>query len=994
MAPLARMICANPELSETDLRFNQAYFALLQQLDPAGRKLLQQEDQEFLNSVQRFCGVPASGPVSGSPDCVAAQYDHERAQWIARLSGGAYEEANRPIEQHIALQNKLQQLGFLPSTTKINGVYNAATRSAIVAWQNAAGRPATGLMSDADAAALDHPAAPDSLDSGSKALSPTSPPQRAAAPPAALQTPAPAPPVPHSGDNGFGVLPLLVLFGLLTLLWRRRRRKRSGGNRASRTTVQTPAAWKPAVATRERSQPTASRPHSIPPLEASISFGGRPRAERSRAKSPKVEGDRAWKPKGQSVTVAGHVIADGMIYVGGALSRPDGYGVDNCLIDPSLPVANRPATAGADQISYYPAYSRIGPEARRAYLLWLVNGKNDPAATIGFVFLYFYGLERRLILDRSTEEHDTLVAEVERLNRLYAGNASFVGYSRRLLDAARLIKPAGKFYEQSPPQAKTDFELPLSVRLAVGQLVSEGKPVPAEWMLAWLITDPNTYLRTPASRARTEFEELFQIRFAEKFPDGFRLNPPKRRLKHAYRAASASFTADLDQYVAGLPDISALTKPIEQMREIAYACTDALDPYSRFLGKQPEARGKFSAICLLPPELARRVEGDEIRQLRQDIDGSLANGPKLVQLRELLTRINGNPPAQIGKPALQACADGLAYFGIGVAPHPSAALQLPKADQPVVLYKLPEEEAGATDESVYRQALLFLGFAAYVAHADGTVSPAERQWLSTFVATVGGLGEAARAKLDANLRWLLAVPPELPPLRSRLMALPQSERHELGVVALSVACVGGGIEPAQIKALQRIYKALGLDEDKVLGDIHAFMSGADPAAEPVTIRIGGQSTQGYAIPKPPPPEAGVRLDPTRIRQISESTERVSEILGKVFAADEVDATAGAGASPGETPTPEQDGADGRDTFDGLDPRYRSFVSELLTRETWPREDLDLLARSFGIMTDGAIEAINEWAFDRYGDALLQDGEPLIVDAGLLPQATGATTTHA
>ncbi|HUO01119.1 MAG TPA: TerB N-terminal domain-containing protein, partial [Bradyrhizobium sp.] len=553
-------------------------------------------------------------------------------------------------------------------------------------------------------------------------------------------------------------------------------------------------------------------------------------------------------------------------------------------------------------------------------------------------------------------------------------------------------KPASKFYEQSPPREKTDFELPLSVRLAIGQLASEGKPVPVEWMLSWLITDPNTYLRTPATRARTEFEELFRLRFAEKFPGGFRLNPPKRRFKHAYRAASASFTVDLDEYLAALPDISALTKPIEQMREIADACMDALDSYSRFLGKQPDARGKFSAIRLLPAELARRLESDEVRRLRQEVTASLADGPKLIELKELLVRINGVPPAQVGRAALQACADSLAYFGIGIVPDPSTGLHLPKADQRVVLYKLPEENADTTDDAAYRHALLFLGFAAYVAHADGKVSPAEREWLSTLVTTAPRLSAAARTRLDANLWWLLAVPPELAPLRVRLAALTQPERHELAAAALSVACAGGGIDPSEIKALQRIYKAIGLDDDKVLGDIHAFMSAATPATEPVTVHIGNRETQGYAIPKPPRPEEGVQLDPLRIQQISESTARVSEILAKVFVTDE--AAAAAGAPPAEAPASEQDESELQDMFDGLDPPYRSFVSELLTRETWPGEDIDRLARSFGLMRDGAIEAVNEWAFDRHGDALLQDGEPLTVNTELLAAAAGVITNHA
>jgi uncharacterized protein len=151
-APLAQMICANTELSKIDLRFNQAYYALRQQLDPAGQRQLQTEDSEFIKSVLVTCGVPETGAVAGSADCVAVQYSKKRSEWMARLSGPASEEARRPIEEHIALQASLQQIGFLPPSAKIDGVYRAATRAALSQWQTASGRSVTGIMSDADAA--------------------------------------------------------------------------------------------------------------------------------------------------------------------------------------------------------------------------------------------------------------------------------------------------------------------------------------------------------------------------------------------------------------------------------------------------------------------------------------------------------------------------------------------------------------------------------------------------------------------------------------------------------------------------------------------------------------------------------------------------------------------------------------------------------------------------------------------------------------------------
>lgn len=692
--------------------------------------------------------------------------------------------------------------------------------------------------------------------------------------------------------------------------------------------------------------------------------------------------------------IAGFVVPDGMVYVGKKLIRQDGYNPDNCLIDPSLRVASEASNAGDTGISYYPSYLGLDPGSRRAYLEWLAGGKCEPTAYIGYVFLYFYGLERRLLLDGTVDEREGLIAEVQRLRSIYAHNGSFDGYSRRLLDAIRLAAPGRKFYEETPPlNERRTWEMPLVIRLAIGQLVAQGNPVPAKWMLAWFIADPNTRLRTPASRAREEFLQLFRQRFSTKYPVGFKIDAPKRRLKNAYnayRAASGTFAVDLSGSVGDLPDITSLSGPLTQMRKLAEECIEALDPYSRFLGRHPDARGSFRAIILLPHELRERVESDQIRKLRSMFDRLLANGPKLIGPKELLAHITGSPVVQTGRAMLQSCADALAYFGAGLAPNPRTALQLPKADESIVVFKLPKQRAeAARDNEAFRHALLFLSFAAYVAHADGMVTPAEREWMTNFVRTASQLDDAARIELDANLQWLLAVPPELGPLRSRLASLSTEERHQIGRTALAVACTTGTINPTEIKSLQRIYKVLSLDEAQVLHDVHAFIAEASPANEPVPIRLGMQTAKGYAIPKRALAKTatGVRLDIERIHQISENTKHVNAILAKVFQSDESD----------ESRTDEKALASASeafdtlesDPFDGLERRHRAFLGELLTRREWPRQDLDNLARSFSLMTDGAIEAINEWAFERYGDALIEDGDPMSVNGTLLAQVNQA-----
>ena len=101
-----------------------------------------------------------------------------------------------------------------------------------------------------------------------------------------------------------------------------------------------------------------------------------------------------------------------------------------------------------------------------------------------------------------------------------------------------------------------------------------------------------------------------------------------------------------------------------------------------------------------------------------------------------------------------------------------------------------------------------------------------------------------RARLLANLQWMLAIPPDLSLLRRRLKDAPESTRHELGQVALAMASADGVIDPGEIKAIERLYKAIGLTTDGVYSDLHALAA----RSEPVTVRAAGEQARGFTIP--------------------------------------------------------------------------------------------------------------------------------------------------
>jgi TerB N-terminal domain len=85
-----------------------------------------------------------------------------------------------------------------------------------------------------------------------------------------------------------------------------------------------------------------------------------------------ARGDARWFEPGQKITVAGIAIQGGLFYLGRSLPTQAGHGVENCLINPRLPIARHSNKSGQG-MPYWPNYSAIDPSSRRAYLEWLAR---------------------------------------------------------------------------------------------------------------------------------------------------------------------------------------------------------------------------------------------------------------------------------------------------------------------------------------------------------------------------------------------------------------------------------------------------------------------------------------------------------------------------------------------------------------------------------------------------------------------------------------------
>lgn len=153
--PLDRVICSDAALKRLDIELIQPYY-ILRHANSEQRNAFKQEAVAFTQQVLKSCRIPEKGNIAPAAmkkavPCVTAEYRRQRDLWRSYVAqsvqNSGLEEASRPVDDHVHLQKLLQEAGFIPADEKVDGVYGAATRTAISSFQSAEGLPSDGLLS-------------------------------------------------------------------------------------------------------------------------------------------------------------------------------------------------------------------------------------------------------------------------------------------------------------------------------------------------------------------------------------------------------------------------------------------------------------------------------------------------------------------------------------------------------------------------------------------------------------------------------------------------------------------------------------------------------------------------------------------------------------------------------------------------------------------------------------------------------------------------------
>jgi len=201
------------------------------------------------------------------------------------------------------------------------------------------------------------------------------------------------------------------------------------------------------------------------------------------------------------------------------------------------------------------------------------------------------------------------------------------------------------------------------------------------------------------------------------------------------------------------------------------------------------------------------------------------------------------------------------------------------------------------------------------------------------------------------------------------------QKTQVAQFMMAIAASDGHVSPKEVDAMKRLYKLLGFNSEAIHGDLHSMAS-----AGPVEVIERDKDPGDFSLPSEPVEAgSGLDLDRDRLAKVISSTDEVRDILTDVFAEENP-------SDPEPEPEPE---VEFENLISGLDEAHSEFVWLASQQPSWSPSDLDEIAHDLGLMRAGAIEQVNETAFERCDAPLFEGADPVEIDPYVVKEMMNA-----
>jgi len=714
----------------------------------------------------------------------------------------------------------------------------------------------------------------------------------------------------------------------------------------------------------------------------SITVHGRSVYDLTSKSRPSVPSGVKWFGNGQSINVQGFTIQNPLTYLSN-----NNFPEASCIA--STLKSEKPGSKDLTPLPYWPQYSALTPMQRGKYLSWMSRGRDDDLDEIGYAFIFFYGLERRAILDN--QDHDIILPEVQRLLARYPLSGSFNSYLNHFI--AYIV--GSHLGGMNDSVIRTYFPAFDNLDDASTNVVLSwhwSNNLPVHWDLCYSLA--KNLARSPRTniprKAPGLLKLLFWKKFSDQFPEGIPFIPEYDQFQMDYHPASPSML----QYMgyAGKPGlIEPLSLPIPRLGAPPYQTlmkiwTDCIEEIKPACNRLVKADGKITreVYCALPETLKEKIPHPDQELWNNFISSrQQEEGIVFVRVSDIAPLAGIGQRDTLTLTQSKSVTSMVRDFHWIVVPDQTISGASFKWNDPVAI--IPFDDNGVNVSEKFQSAALIFEIAYGIASSDGTVSEIEKNYLGNFISEQFSTSASENLCLKGLLKVLEEQPPNLTKIGKRLSKymIPQ-QKIALAEFLGEIVLLDDKFVKSEQKAIKTVFKAMEMDP--VVSDelIKKFLVGHVPD-EPITVQKTGKSRRGEAIP-PQVIKPEFSIDEEKLKRTMADTQAVQNILASVFEQEREEIEIEIEPEVKITRTlvkttarqMEIDLPFPLETIPSLDVKYLSLLHDVMKSEAMSQDDFFGLARKYNLMPRAAFDDINSWADEELGDFLLEESESRIV----------------
>ncbi len=685
-----------------------------------------------------------------------------------------------------------------------------------------------------------------------------------------------------------------------------------------------------------------------------------------------------WVTPGETIEVQGIKLTRGNFYIGECFRLPDsnisknsfytfgykGAYIYGSVLNPDLPASNETSFKNE-----FCSYKDMSPAWRYEYLMWLSGTRQASDMPVEVLLFYLYGCEIRMFIDPQTKlsERRAMLSEIIELYKsldsepiesydwsLRQKLEDFIGCAivKYFRDKIEAFNTKGILSDCDPYQ-----ECYIAHKIA-------GKRTLTSEDAFDIVNKIYDIERLAPAGYISVARKYFMDDFAESFKNiGVNMERTTTQNKSiCYYHNNGCFNSEkIDFYYTIEAPSPSIWMVRDAIRNSYWRVESKFQCYNQ-AKERSDGKETVAALLLLPDDIDIR-KFPKIQTLITHIESEMQSNSYLVKPIDWVLNLweyERKDEKSIYKEYADSIIGGLRRLGFDIVPDYAIDKKRFNFGDICVIYKN-EEHYPVKSTTKYDRSELFIKLASHIVLADKASNSDMafiEQQLKSFKNTEGN-----HLHLMAVARWrLLSKKPPLDKHTQNIIStLKREQRVTVGNALIRLACIHGDIHPKRIDSLKKVLPLLGIESENIHAQVHRLLTDGDgfavvekeSDAVEYTINVNPADTQRPTV-------LSVVINPKKLRIFEQQTKAAQELLSGIFVEDE-----SATLQNTETDAPAS--------------AWMEVLKSLLTKEVWERAEVEEMCKERGLMPGAALEQINDFAYEKVDDAVIEDdGENIYV----------------